>query len=285
MVDCAGWLILDLAAAKHYLSAASTDLSGLEEHLLIHKVKKTQRKRHFILSVAIAFSSLLCIAHAQETGSYRVVNVRSGSALNVRAEHNSASADIGSASPGTTVNVVDFSPNGHWAKIKWEQSYGWVSKRFLSLEQASDVDVAALASLQSKQAQPAYTAEQLAAASLAVEAATTAPAMAALRQTDASQNPNISCAGNGPNWNLTLDKFGALVFQAPDQNSLYATTQWRQSINNKDTYAFAVSDIKGTLLKKTCIDRRSNQNFEWQLELNTNGFGGQEQLSGCCTSQ
>lgn len=252
---------------------------------MIHKVKKTRRKRNFILSVAMVFSSLLCIAHAQETGSYRVINVRTGSALNVRAEHNSASADIGSASPGTTVEVVDFSPNGNWAKIKWEQSHGWVSKRFLTLEQASDVDVSALAALQNTQEQTAYTAEQLAAASLAVEAASSPPAMAALRQTDSSQNPNISCVGNGPNWNLTLDKFGALVFQAPDQNSLYATTQWRQSINNKNTYVFAVSDIKGTLLKKTCVDRHNNKSFDWQLELHTNGFGGQEQLSGCCTSQ
>ena len=251
---------------------------------MIHKVKNTRRKRSFILSVAVVLSSLLCIAHAnQEPGSYRVVNVRTGSALNVRADHSSASADIGSASPGTTVDVVDFSPNGNWAKIKWEQSHGWVSTRFLTLERASGADVSELVALQSQQT--AYTAEQLAAASLAIEAKTTPPAMAALRQVDASQNPNISCSGNGPNWNLTLDKFGALVFQAPDQNSLYATTQWRQSINDKDTYAFAVSDIRGTLLKKTCIDRRSNQNFEWQLELHTNGFGGQEQLSGCCTSQ
>ncbi|MGB0867876.1 MAG: SH3 domain-containing protein, partial [Granulosicoccaceae bacterium] len=152
---------------------------------MIHKVKHTRRNRGLLLSTALALSSVFCTAHAAEKplGAYRVINVRVGSALNVRAEHNSQSEDIGSASPGSRLYVVDFAPGGNWAKVKWDDGHGWVSARFLSLEKPSDKEISQLVELQSRQAQPTYTAEQLAAASLEVEAANTPPSTAALQNT------------------------------------------------------------------------------------------------------
>ncbi len=251
------------------------------------------------LAIAALCTFFNVATQAQQIGTYKVINVRAGSALNVRAEHSSKSQDIGSASLGTPLQVVDFSPNGGWAKVKWEQSFGWVSVRFLSPVDTFETktpsteppssDIAALVALQKAQEQPAFSEQELALAAVendTVIASSTAsvPETAALSDSGGSQFPSIFCTGNGPNWQLSLNRQGSLVFNAPDDNSLYATTQWRQSISNKSTYAFAVSKIRGTLLHRACLDKRSNTSMEWQLELHTNGFGGQDQLSGCCSS-
>ena len=270
---------------------------------MLQKTLKKKRNRTVLFTLALALSSPLSLAQAQELGSYRVINVKPGSALNVRAEHSSKSEDIGSASFGSELQVVDFSPSGGWAKIVWDGDFGWVSVRFLSPEGSDAAKVAALAALQRTQAQ-AQPSEQLQAQNTTKTAPTSgvttstptvadiqalemldpAPNSAALRDV-VGNNPSISCSGNGQSWSLSLDKAGALVFQAPDSNSLYANTQWRQASNNKNTYAFAVADIKGTLQRQQCLNRNNDQNQEWQLELQTNGFGGLDQLSGCCTSQ
>lgn len=250
------------------------------------KLKMMSSKRYNkIWPVILVISTLMSVAQAetqaQGPGTYRVINVRPGSALNVRAQDSSSSEDIGSASLGLELHVVEFNANSSWAKVKWEDGFGWVSTRFLSAEGTEKANLAALAAIQRQQKQPKFEPKQLAAAAIEEKQV---PSTAALVEIDASKNPSISCSGNGPNWALSVNKFGSLVFQAPDQNSLYATTQWRQAIGNEGTYAFAVADVKGTLLRKACIDKRSNQTLQWQLDLQTNGFGGQDRLSGCCTS-
>lgn len=226
----------------------------------------------------MAFSSLLCVAHAADFTVYRVVNVRAGNALNVRAENDAQSADIGSASPGAKMYVVGFDGPRKWAKVKWDGGYGWVSANFLSPERASDAAVDQIVALQSRQAEPDFSAAQLAAASEQAEQANTPPSTAALRDLDDADKPSISCSGRGPNWALTLNRQGALVFQAPDQSSLYANARWRQSVSNPDSYAFTVADVRGTLVKGSC----DGQSGQWQLQLQTNGLGGYERLNGCC---
>ncbi len=275
------------------------------------------RRRRQLWPLVLAVSALSSLAQAAEVGTYRVIDIKATSALNVRADSNSASADIGSASLGTPLQVVGFNETQSWANVKWEDGYGWVSMRFLSAEGSEAASIAALAALQRNQlkansatggsiAAPAPVAvakaepqtvpqaePEAAPAPLNVaraepapsvaQAALPPPATAALRHVASSDSPSISCIGHGPNWQLTVNKVGNLFFKAPDENSLYANTQWQQAVDNKNRYAFSISGIEGAIERETCVDKRTQQSLEWRLELNTTGLGHPSQLSGCCS--
>ncbi len=283
--------------------------------MLTLKANFMTRCRRNLWPLVLATSALSTLAHSAETGTYRVIDIKANSALNVRANHNSSSADIGSASLGTPLEVVGFNATSSWAKVKWEKSFGWVSMRFLSAEGSEKSNIAALAALQRTQgtqsgdfdapasiapvpviaAVTPTPAPALAAALAAAPKVTPAPAprttvlpppaTAALRHVDDGSSPSISCLGHYPSWQLTVNNKGTLVFQAPDENALYATTQWQQAIDNKNSYAFNISGIEGTVSREKCVDLRTQNALDWRLDLQTNGFGSQEQLSGCCSSQ
>ncbi|WP_323764284.1 COG3650 family protein [Marinovum sp.] len=91
-----------------------------------------------LLRPALLASLLACAAGTAlaEPGYFRVTGVASDDTLNVRAEPDAGSADIGDlAHDQSAVEVLDTDASGDWGRITWEESHGWVAMRFLTPEE------------------------------------------------------------------------------------------------------------------------------------------------------
>ncbi len=109
----------------------------------------------------IAFAAaLFCAAPlAAQPGYYRVTGVAADDTLNVRAEPNASSADIGDLDPNATgVEVLGTDPSGDWGEIIWEERNAWVAMRFLAPDSLPTVQGTVLpAGLQCGGTEPFWT--------------------------------------------------------------------------------------------------------------------------------
>ncbi|WP_425050729.1 peptide-binding protein [Psychromarinibacter sp. S121] len=82
-----------------------------------------------------AIAALLALAPAAfaDPGYYDVTGVASDDTLNVRAEPDAASADIGDLPfDAKGIEVIATDASGDWGRIVWEEGNGWIATRFLA---------------------------------------------------------------------------------------------------------------------------------------------------------
>lgn len=75
-----------------------------------------------------------------DPGYFRVTGVASDDTLNVRAEPDGDSADIGDLPhDATAVEVIGTDASGKWGKIVWQEANGWVAMRFMEPDQVDTI--------------------------------------------------------------------------------------------------------------------------------------------------
>ncbi|MEO1639692.1 MAG: SH3 domain-containing protein [Pseudomonadota bacterium] len=61
----------------------------------------------------------------------QVTGISAGDVLNVRDGAGAQFADIGDLNAGAQVEVIDYSADGTWAQITWQEGNAWVAARYL----------------------------------------------------------------------------------------------------------------------------------------------------------
>lgn len=85
----------------------------------------------FLFCLCLLFPTLALA----EPGYWRVTGVASNDTLNVRAQPDAGSADIGDLPHDATgIEVHTTDPSGKWGRIVWEESNGWIAMRFLEAD-------------------------------------------------------------------------------------------------------------------------------------------------------
>lgn len=81
----------------------------------------------------VLLSCLVATASFAEPRYFKVVNVASDDTLNVRAEPNASSADIGDLPYNAVrIEVAGTDASGKWGRIVWQEGNGWIATRFLA---------------------------------------------------------------------------------------------------------------------------------------------------------
>lgn len=197
---------------------------------------------------AVSFS-LLSAFIAQfafaEPGVYKVVGVASDDTLNVRAEPNASSADIGDlAYNAQGVEISGTDTSGNWGSIIWEEGNAWVSMRFLAPDTHPVVAGTRLPTgLTCSGTEPFWT----------------------MKLSDSSA---IYSSASGLNLALSL------------QGSRIAMGQSDYPLQ----LGFGSADAVATLLTRpqSCSDGMSDRVYPWSVDLLLNTSGGGAYLLGCC---
>ncbi len=89
--------------------------------------------RPFLVPAALALIALPGASVLADPTYHRVTGVAADDTLNVRAEPDAYSADIGDLPHDTTgIEVIATDDSGDWGRIVWEEGNGWIATRFLA---------------------------------------------------------------------------------------------------------------------------------------------------------
>ncbi|MEM7463590.1 MAG: SH3 domain-containing protein [Pseudomonadota bacterium] len=202
-----------------------------------------------LISLFFLCSAATMVA-AADPAYFRVTGVAASDVLNIRAEPNASSQQIGSfepdAGPIEVLEVRDV--NGRdWGRVHFFESDGWVSMRYLAL-----VDVAYVAS-------------------------TKLPL-------------GLSCGGTEPFWNLVFKESGIELSQMGTQLGTLSLQLATTARGRNHRFAIVAADQGRRMTAfvsrgEQCSDGMSDRNYGWRIDVliedpdNTDLAGSYE---GCC---
>lgn len=198
-------------------------------------------------TIIVATALLLAALSAQAQilpEVYSVTNVAANDTLNVRAQPNSRSADIGDIYPNEQVEVIALSENGNWGKIIWQEANGWVAMRFLRATPLPTMPDSAM------------------------------PLQLVCSGTEPFWSATFWTKRNLEFKNYAADS-AAPTFQRIDQSTVadgFAPV----------SFAFTAGRFTGTLDRAACSDGMSDRTYGWQLRLLELSNGRLQLRNGCC---
>ncbi len=196
----------------------------------------------FVGLIAVIFAAHHAYA---EPAYYRVTGVASNDTLNVRAEPNASSADIGDLPhDATRIEVGAIDQTGRWGRIIWEEENAWVAMRFLQADNLSMVKSTQLAAgLVCSGTEPFWSFN------LGVDTA-------------------IFADINGTNLVMSLQSTsiaeGALHFPA------------------RLNFSGGPANAAALVRPSDCSDGMSDRTYPWQVDLLLAAGGNNRFLTGCC---